>query len=355
MSRTGWRFSLSIYREDGSAVGQAPITVDFEPAREWARFACMRRNELSPDEICAPTEVVPLWHPGAGEPYLRGFRIAISPAKGESIGTDFTTHYFRKLARAASAAFVEKGSLASGETFRYLATAFRDRTAPSDAPRFVTEETPPDWELRSSGLGGFRERSTPTGPFDPRDVPVFLPRRVLDEATELTRGSGGSETGGILLGHLHRDPDVPEVFVEVTAQVPAEHARADSRSLEFTPRTWTAIRSVMDRRGRAELMVGWWHSHPVRHWCRNCPPGRQRRCHLAKDFLSDHDRHLHRTVFPRAYSVALVMNDVSFSDVTHSLFGWKEGRLETRGYELVAPTDTRSALPASAKGGPDGP
>ena len=82
-------------------------------------------------------------------------------------------------------------------------------------------------------------------------------------------------------------------------------------------------------------MLGWWHSHPVREWCKDCTRERQQTCALAAGFLSAHDRALHRHVFPRAYSLALVVNDVACGGPTFSLFGWRDGLLEPRGFLLV--------------------
>ena len=66
-------------------------------------------------------------------------------------------------------------------------------------------------------------------------MPVFVSRRVLDEAAERTHAEEGSETGGILIGKLWRDADAGEIFAEVTAQIPAEHTSGSNVKLTFTP------------------------------------------------------------------------------------------------------------------------
>jgi hypothetical protein len=72
---------------------------------------------------------------------------------------------------------------------------------------------------------------------------------------------------------------------------------------------------------------------------------------MRGDFLSEDDRLLHRTIFPRAYGLALVVNDVSFSDPTHSLFGWRNGLIELRDYRVL---DPRESLLASSPHPADG-
>ena len=66
---------------------------------------------------------------------------------------------------------------------------------------------------------------------------------------------------------------------------------------------------------------------------------------MAGDFLSEPDRVLHRTVFPRGYSVALVVNLITAAEHTYSLFGWREGLLQTRGFHRLSapPPITRMA------------
>ena len=168
-----------------------------------------------------------------------------------------------------------------------------------------------------------------------QDLPVFLPQRALKEASALAQAAGAQETGGVLIGHLLHDPTVPESFVEVTAQVPAQHTEASSTKLTFTAQTWTQVRSILELRRKNELLCGWWHSHPVKEYCSKCPLEAQKQCKLAAGFLSEDDRALHRAVFSRAYSLALVVNVVSFSEPTVSLFGWRNGLLESRSYQVI--------------------
>jgi hypothetical protein len=40
-------------------------------------------------------------------------------------------------------------------------------------------------------------------------------------------------------------------------------------------------------------------------------------------------------MFPRAYSLALVVNDVAFGQPSFSMFGWKEGGIVERDFYVV--------------------
>ena len=336
MSANGYQYVIELFREDDSPVGQASVTVDWGPAEEWARFQAMRKGLMGPNETGRVSSIEPVWLRQAGEPHIEGFRVSLAIDAGEA-ATDFATSYFRSLANQASSHFINKGRLQTGDRFRYLVAAFRQ---PSDKPKgsrfqFTTEEVAPSIAISDSSLAEAVAIAIPRGEICAGDVPTFLPQRVLDEAASLTRQSIAKETGGILIGHLRRDSSVPEMFVEVTAQIHARHTEADLTKLTFTPETWTEVQGAIDLRRNGEIMLGWWHSHPVREWCKDCALERQQVCRMAGNFFSAHDHALHRTVFPRAYSIALVANDVAAGDVTFSAFGWREGLLESRGFHAA--------------------
>jgi hypothetical protein len=252
------------------------------------------------------------------------------------VTTDFSTTYFGGLALQASRAFVEKGVLKDGDKFRYAATAF-PRQQPENAPKFqlTAEEVAPALSIKQSVLADFTNRARLHGQVMADDLPVFIPRLVLVEAAALSREAGAKETGGILIGHLHRDAESSEIFVEVTAYIVARNAEADLAKISFTAKTWTDVRAAIGLRHKDEIMLGWAHSHPAREWCKDCPVEKQRVCGMANDFFSSHDRALHRTVFPRAYSVALVVNDVAFDKPGFSMFGWRRGQIEPRGFYIT--------------------
>jgi hypothetical protein len=334
MLNNDYQYALVLFSEDQKPIGQASVKVDWEPARECAEFEAIRKGHVASGHHC-DWSVVPIWQADVGEPYIEGFRIAGTNGAGE-LAIDFGTAYFKALAVQASSHFVEKGVLKEGDRFSYAATAFPVARQEQREPRiqFTTEEVTPPLAIAEASLARFTRGTSLHGHLLAEDMPVFVPRLVLEEAAELSLQAGGIETGGILIGHLHRDSSVPEVFAEVTAQVPARHTEADATKLTFTADTWTDVRAAIELRRKGELMLGWWHSHPVREWCKNCEPEKQRVCRMASDFFSAHDHALHRTVFPRAYSVALVVNNVGFGEPTFSMFGWRRGLLESRGFQI---------------------
>ncbi|HEY7545993.1 MAG TPA: Mov34/MPN/PAD-1 family protein [Blastocatellia bacterium] len=340
MSSNEYQYVLELFREDNTPVGRAEIVVDWEPAGEWAKFAALRSGILSDGETARVLSIDPVWHSETGEPMLEGFRVNLAINGSSRAATGFTTDYFHRLAVQASTAFVERGKLAKGENVHYVAAAFPQskndvEQRETSGLQFTVEEVAPVLNIKESTLGLFMENSDLMGEAHKEDAPVFIPRQVFEEASAITRQAGAKETGGILIGHLRRDPEAAEIFLEVTAQIPARDAEADLTSLKFTPEVWTEVRAAIELRRRGEIMLGWWHSHPVREWCRECPIERQQKCAMASEFFSAHDRHLHRTVFPGAHSIALVANDTATDEVTFSAFGWRRGVIEPRGVYMV--------------------
>ena len=332
-----YQYALEMFNDDGTPLGQVPVDVDWEPAREWTRFLAIRRGELPVAEAGRAATVQPVWHGKLGEPYLGGFRVSISGNGAGGAAGDFPITYFAGLAQAASSQFVERGELKDGEYFKYSVVAFPRPAERPAAPGLglTAEEIAPVLPLVETPLAGFLERGVPAGALEAPDMPVFIPRQVLEEAAALTRAAGERETGGILIGHLRRDAGLPEIFAEVTAQVWAEHTEGSTTRLTFTAQTWTAVQAAIALRRRGELYLGFWHSHPVQEWCKTCPPEKQRACSLAKGFFSADDQALFRAIFPRAYSVALVATVIAGDEVKHTLFGWRQGLVQPRGYYLI--------------------
>lgn len=352
MLERDYKIVLELMTANGAKLGQVCAKIDWEPAREWVRFHGIRRGLLPIKASFRSTNIQPLWDSGTGEPYLQGFRVTVSGEECRSASEDFTTRYFDSFARQASAHFVNTGGLKEGDRFQYLVAAYPDNGGvqsstppgtPSDPPdgaqlKFESREIEPEIFYDDKPLSESMEGAVPEGVVCEGDMPLFVPHQILDEVEEATLSARGTETGGILIGHLLRDEKLPEIFAEVTAQIPVQ-ASGGTHKLTFGPETWTAVRAAVDIRNRGEIYLGFWHSHPVIEWCKSneCSVDKLKTCPLAKGFLSADDLAMLRTVFPRAYSVALVCSDPPIGKPTFSLFGWRGGRIESRGFHISKP------------------
>jgi hypothetical protein len=340
MSMTTYQYSLDFFRDDGSPLAQVPVAPDWEPALEWVCFEGVRQGQLPADTAAGRGAVEPTWHALTGQPYVSGFRVVV-PTNGDGVvSRDIPRSYLRGHVQQASAALVEKGILKRGDTFRYLVSAYPSTAHAAEealaVADFSVEEVVQPLPLREAGLESFFCDSVPAGSETvDGDMPVFVPHHVLTEALQLARQAGDSETGGVLVGLLRRDSSVPEIFVEITAQIAAPHTRSSSTKLTFTADTWTAVRAALTLRKRGELMLGWWHYHPDFCRLRDCPVERRRSCTASSAFFSAEDVHLHRTCFPRAYQIAVLVSDNTAQGLSASLYGWRQGMVTQRGFHII--------------------
>ena len=332
-----YRFAVAMYSEDGTNLGTVLAKHDFEPAFEWARFYFQRRGQLGLDANQAISKVTPLWEHTLGEPYCRGYRIQIDAPGLRPVASDFPMTHFREYAATVASRFVEQERLRAGDVYSYLLVAHPAPQSATEADGLSVTNASPNVPAREAVLQDYLDRATPSGVIDQDDMPVFVSRSVLAQAEERTHAEQGTETGGILIGMLWRDSKIGEIFAEITAQIPAEHTSGTNVKLTFTAQTWAAAAAALRLRNRGEVFLGYWHSHPVREWCKgkSCTLEAQKSCHLAKDFFSADDDAVMRAAFPRAYSVAIVANDTAFTDLTFSMFGNREGTTQPRGFYVL--------------------
>jgi hypothetical protein len=338
-----------------------PVTVapDFAPAVEAARFTVLRRG-MPPDvALAADVRVEPTWHDTLGQPYVGGIRAVAAPADGSEVEVRIPLRYFGAEASRASATLVERGLLVAGESLAFLVTAYRrDERTSSDASQMEAgfhgdggphpagvaaqaldvHEVHVSRPLRQQSLAARLGTATHVGDPDPDAVAVLFPDRVIAQARAMPSGAEDLEVGGFLIGYVCRDTGSGDVFLEITDLLPARHTRATIATLTFTPDTWWHARAALTLRQRGESFLGWVHTHPVTAMCRQrgCSEEARRRCPMASGYFSGHDRFLHQTMFPSAYSVALVVNDWEFAPIGVSLFGYRQGLIEPRGFHVVA-------------------
>ena len=330
-----YRFQLEMMRETGESLGHIGITPDWDPAIEWTRWLAFRTGRVWAGEA-AERGIEPVWHRRLGKPIVELIRVQLAGSDGAWCQDLPATPYFAEQARTIAAGLVESGVVAVGHRVRYrvAASVRQEATVAASRLAFDAADAAQAPVLRATSLAPIVNGSVVCGEADVEDYEVFLPRAVIDDVTTITARAGDSETGGILIGYLHRDPVGGEIFGEVTAQIPARHTQGTAQKLTFTSDTWTDVRAALTLRRRDELMLGWWHSHPAFAWCKDCPEERQRTCRLATGFLSIDDKALHRAMFPRAFTLALLMTH-AVTGVSPRLFGWRRGVMTPRAFRVT--------------------
>lgn len=340
MVHSDHRYALSLYLDDGTPAGEVPVAnMDWVPATEAAWLAGVRCGELPPDGALESRTVEPVWDSRSGPPRVESIRATVAEEGGGRGRCEVPITYFADPATQASAMLVKKGTLKEGDLFRYSVSAFPGQDRRKVESRIRVDPVTPRLPIRESRLADFVARSRWLGAPDGPDgqVPVFIPARIVEAVVDQARQAGAVETGAIFVGNVHRDASVPDLFIEVTASIPAKHTRPEATRLVFTPDTWQAVEDAIDLRGMDESHLGWAHSHPSGE-----QDGAQEKQeeHKSKGsgqtglFFSADDCQMHRTCFPRAYSIALVVAG-SQSQMETALFGWSNGVIRSRGfYEL---------------------
>jgi proteasome lid subunit RPN8/RPN11 len=174
---------------------------------------------------------------------------------------------------------------------------------------------------------------------DGADVPVLIPRHVLEEAVDEAKRAPDREVGGFLLGHLCRDPEGGELFLHVACHVPAEATEATQTSVTFTPESWQRAREVIAWRGEGEIFAGWVHSHPFR-FCDECTVPAKPECVGKVLFFSPEDRFLMELTFPQPFMVGLQTAvepklEPTLGHLPVRLYGWRHGEIVPRGFEVI--------------------
>jgi proteasome lid subunit RPN8/RPN11 len=330
-----FEYVLELWRTaDNVRLGRVPIQVDWVPALESLIFDLLRRGVIEQPGGLPPMVVKPIWDDVAGPPTLIGFRATLAAAGGEATAI-FSTNYFGSPAQQASCRFVERGDLKEGEAFEYYVLAIPRQPSPRAAPRFSVTQREIPLPIKPASIERFMNGALLFGTENARDVPVFYHWRVLEEASILTRRAGAMETGGVLIGHVCRDAGLPELFLEITALIPAR-AKEELTRLSFSPDTWTDVQVAVDRRNQGEIWLGWFHSHSFyRDRCDKSRVDERPARQTALPFLSEEDRRLHRVCFPRAYGIALLITDSPQSGMSWTTFGWRTGNLARRSFHVI--------------------
>jgi proteasome lid subunit RPN8/RPN11 len=350
------RYVIALFREGEKlqAFAQRAIEVDWEPAKEWLRFEAFRRDPREPLTLpTAPIRIEPLWQQKLKEPYVGKVRLTLEDNGHETV-REIPTAYFAGHGEDFVADLIKAEKLSAEDKVHFAVWAYphedtgrRNGTGPTFTFKDVTKPLP----LQTTPLARLLDGSTPHGDVLKEDMPVIIPRPLLDEMIGLTEEANTAETGGMVIGLLHRDPESNEVFAEATAQIPARHATQELASLTFTAETWTDAQAAIALRKKGETYLGWWHSHPARAWCSQCPEENRKVCKRSGEFFSAHDVAVHRTAFCRAHNIALVISDSYANGITYPMFGWRQGMVQPRGFYIRNPGGTDISVCAEVRTG----
>jgi hypothetical protein len=345
-----YTYQLDVLAGDGRSLERAVVSPDWKAALAWVHFEGIRAGQLPAVTVMGPSRVEPIWDPRSGPPAVSGFRVVVGGGDGEEVAREIPRTYVRAFAQDIGVELVKKGTLKGGDVYTWTLSAYpaaAEHAAGDVDGDFTVEDVPQPLPLDAAPLDTLLARAMAVDmrEDDCRHVPVFVPQRVLDEAVALSREAHDVETGGILVGKLYRDAgaatsDAADLFLEVTAQIPAPHTISAATKLTFTGETWAAVRAALALRRQNEAMLGWWHYHPSFCRLRACPPERRAQCDGANPFFSADDVQLHATCFPAGHHIALLISEGNRGDaLARSLFGWWQGMVVARGFHVLGGTN----------------
>ena len=270
-----------------------------------------------------------------------GFRCSVWDEQSKRHTKTFDIHYFSAQASRRRAVLRSEGRLGAEDQLLFQLSAYLEDQAPlpkaqsqiemgSDTVCLELEES------RREDFGASESWDAPNG----SDLPVLIARSVLEDAVEEARAAPEREIAGLLLGHVYHDPGRSEVFVLVSGLASAEGTtEASATSVTLTGESFQQAREMIALRGRAESVVGWMHSHPMR-FCEACPLPTPPECIQKILFFSSDDTQLHETTFPQPFHVGLLAAveprlDTVLGHLPVRLFGWQDGVLDKRGFGVV--------------------
>lgn len=336
-----YRFRLEFLRGRAERVHEVELArPDFDRAIEATFFEGLRRGLFRDyDPPLERARIEPRFVENDRTPRSAGFTVVLPAANGAEQRQAFDLLFFKNVGRRIGVELVASRRL-TDDVLHYQLAAYRDSVEKSAASglAFELETAAPSIPIRASSRKEFGTTETWDKPLV-EDFPVLIPRHVLDEAVDEARRVPEREVGGVLLGHLRRDGEGGELFLEVTCLVPAEQTQATEVSVTFTGATWARVREVIDWRGEGEIFAGWMHSHPFR-FCAECPLPAPPECVGKVMFYSSEDEFLMETSFARPFMVGLLAAveprlETVLGHPPVKLYGWKNGRIEPRGFEVV--------------------
>lgn len=344
MIRQHYEFLIELFDRNARPLGRSIVKPDWGPLAEHVHFSGMLSGVLPPVMSQPPAELLPLWRPKRGEPFVKGLRIEMSSPNGKLHGESFPLDCFKEEAKRLSGEHVATGALTEGDVFRYRVVALPREHSVKPPGRIALmdfEEIEQPLVLTESSIQDFFGRSMSMGArsgIDDGVLPVFVAQELIAQCVDQVRAAGELETGGILIGRLHQDRNAPEarIFLEITGQIPAQHTDQQEMRVTFTDKTWAAARDALALRKSDESIVGWLHSHP--DFCGKCSQAKRADCTLNGIFFSKTDIALHRTMFPRAWQVGLLFSNRP-AGIIPAMYGWQRGSVAARPFHLMPPAN----------------
>jgi proteasome lid subunit RPN8/RPN11 len=282
--------------------------VEFERAIRETWLAAFRARALEaydprPDQA----HIEPCFSQQAENARSSGFRVRLPYGQGEEFVRAFPLGYFNARASTMRAVLRREDKLGPDQKLYFKLSAYLEGQAP-----MPTSGTPLSFDLPSTEVPIRKLSRESFGAAEPWDLPdetqlpILFSRTVIADGCDEAARSPDREVRGFLLGHLCQDLEGGDIFLAVTCLVPAEGTtESTSISVTFTPESFARARELIRLRAQpdqpAEILVGWFHSHPFR-FCAECPLSTPPECIQRVLFFSADDVQLMESTFHQPLS-----------------------------------------------------
>lgn len=345
-SNETYRYRLELTDSAGNVLTQRELVeADFDRAASAAHWKALRSGVLSHyDPAVEQARIVPQWATVGGEPSrAEGFRVVIPTPGGEPFGCDFSLRYFAPDAARMRAQFAPpKTDGVDGALFYTLQAFFDDHQRAADPAAIELGPMTTTVPLLSRSLVDLGPLNAWDDP-SPSSMPIVVARSVVEDACHEARRNPDREIGGLLLGHVCRDPWDGTVFAQISCLVSAEGTtESTATTITFTPDSFERARRMIVLRASGsltpEMLIGWHHTHPFK-LCQECPLPTPRECIDKIFFFSSDDVQVMSTTFYQPFMVGLLSGvdprlQRALGHPPVRCFHWMDGEIVLGGFSV---------------------
>lgn len=315
----------------------------------WRGFA--RRGAFDTDARHMDVRLAPI--PGKMHPTrCQGFVLETTGADGEGATLTCSLTTLNPVAQRCATELFRRGVLKEEDTFFYGLRSVVESLRPihrTTSGRGALLSRARDTSFETLSLSSLWECSRPGVPMAAGDHHLFYTETALEHAESISRQGEQQqpavESGGVLLGLVGWCPETRDAFVVVVDALEAQDADQEEFSLSFSGKTWSRLQTVIRARRsqpgeQALRIVGQTHGHPFSPGepCAACPATPECPKHTA--ILSEDDRRWSRAVFAgQPWQVGHLWGINARGEPTSTVYGLCGGRLEPRGYRVIADAD----------------
>jgi hypothetical protein len=346
MSSESYQFRLELTDSQGTVIAQRELVeADFNRATSATYWSALRSGLLRDYEPAVEqAQITPRFATVGSEPSrAEGFRVVIPTLDGEPFVCDFSIRYFAAEAACLRAQIAPRGNDGSDSALYYTLQSFLDdRQNKADQAAIELGPTTTLVPLVSRSLADLGSLIAWDDPSE-SSMPIVVARSVVKDACDEASRNPDREIGGLLLGHVCRDPQDGRIFAKINC-LASGHGTTESTAttLTFSPESFERARRMIALRARGgqplEILIGWHHTHPFK-LCQECPLPTPPECLDKIFFFSSDDVQVMSTTFYQPFMCGLLSGvdprlEQALGHSPVRCFHWMDGEVVRGGFSV---------------------